>query len=279
MHRLSTWSTKSKIIMKNLAKLTFAIFVFTLLFTACSKDEDDNTPQVVKEITAEELLEYIIIEEYVPKASAPAEFGDKPILTTTAIKKEIDIDKFFTTVTTPYGPHAVNFLQTIYDANTGITSLETKFGYYDLTRDASGQIVLLKSRHNDNSNLYISSHFDSQYLQLVKRTLSIYDDATYKKISGNGYYRFYSDERKWRYKANARPVYGELTWYYEKLNNNIWYGQDGGTEKYNNLFIIIPKGNGWKGQHKDKDLLLISTMHKDYYKAIGDIGMYEVYDN
>ena len=45
--------------MKTLLKLTCAIFAFTLLFTACSKDDDDSAPRVAKEITAEELENYI----------------------------------------------------------------------------------------------------------------------------------------------------------------------------------------------------------------------------
>lgn len=35
--------------MKNLTKLTFTIFVFTLLFTACSKDDDDVQNNNIKE--------------------------------------------------------------------------------------------------------------------------------------------------------------------------------------------------------------------------------------
>ena len=51
--------------MKYLTKLTFATFAFTLLFTACSKD--DETPQtefIASEIKPKELEDFMILEEY-----------------------------------------------------------------------------------------------------------------------------------------------------------------------------------------------------------------------
>ena len=264
--------------MKKITKLTFILFAFTLLFTACSKSDDD-TPQpeqVAKEITAEELSDYIIIEEYKPKASASAASGDKPILLTTRIVKVVSINTYLVNSQDAKGGFGDDFLKLTYDANTGITSMGTTFGYYDLTRDASGQIVVVKSRYTENSVWVIGKYFDSQYIQLVKRTHSIYDDTSYKKITGNGYYRFRKSDAKWRYKQDAVPTNAELTWSYSRVNNNIWRGTDNGTAQYKNLFIALPKGNGWKGNHKDKDLLLINTVEKDHYKAVGDIGIYEV---
>ncbi|MFN3020553.1 hypothetical protein ACK1KB_06115 [Chryseobacterium sp. TY3] len=260
--------------MKNLTKLTFALFAFTLLFTACSSSDDDSPQpeQVAKEITAEELSDYIIIEEYKPKASASAASGDKPILVTTYIAYT---NQYMLRIAEAWSRYEYT-LQTTYDASTGITSVETYFGYYDLTRDPSGQIVVIKSRHSNDSQYSITKSFDSQYLQLVKKTQSIYDNTSYKKITGNGYYRFRISDAKWRYKENAVPTDAELTWSYSQANNHIWYGKDGGTAQYKNLFIALPKGNGWKGNHKDKDLLLINTVEKDHYKAVGDIGIYEV---
>jgi len=260
MHRLSTWSTKSKIIMKNLTKLTFALFAFILLFTACSSSDDDT------------LLDYVIIEEYKPKASAPAEFGDKPILIPAYIEKNVNTGEYSSIIDFTERIE----MQTTYDASTGITSINTVFGYYDFTRDASGQIVVIKSRHNEDSNYRIVKYFDSQYLQLVKKTQSIYDNTTYKNVTGNGYYRFRSSDNKWRWKENAVPTTAELIWSYTKHNNNVWVGSDGGTEQWYNIFISLPKGNGWKGQYKDKDLLIVSVQDYFYYRAIGDIGVYEI---
>ena len=61
-------------------------------------------------------------------------------------------------------------------------------------------------------------------------------------------------------------------WLYDLYHNNVWTGQDGGTEKLNNVFIAIPKGNGWKGNHKDKDILLINTGKT---MTIGDVVVCE----
>ena len=263
--------------MKTMTKFLFILFAFTLLFTACRKDDDTPQPeQVAKEITAEELENYIIVEEYLPKASEQATRGDKPILLTTSIGKAVNFNSYYVDSQDAMVGFGEDFLKLTYDANTGITSMRTIFGYYDLTRDASGQIVVVKSRHTENSVWGISKYFDSQYIQLVKRTHSIYDNTSYKNVTGNGYYRFRVYENKWRWKENAVPTYAELTWSYSQVNNNIWRGKDNGTAQYNNLFIVLPKGNGWKGEHKDKDLLLISTIGNGSYKAVGDIGIYEV---
>ena len=268
------------LIMKNLAKLTnltFAILAFTLLFTACRKDDDTPQPeQVAKEITAEELENYIIVEEYLPKASASAEHGDKPILiTASVVNRNVTTNQFSTAIR--YASVTDNTpSQTTYDASTGITSVKTVFGYYDFTRDASGQIVVIKSRHNDNSIYYISNMFDTQHIQLVKRTQASYDNTSYKNLTGTGYYRFRNSDNKWRWKKNAVPSDAEMTWTYYKSNNNDWQGRDDGSAQYHNLFVIIPKGNGWKGQHKDKDLLLINTMDNIGFRSVGDIGVYEV---
>lgn len=262
--------------MKTMTKFIFILFAFTLLFTACSKDDDTPQPeQVAKEITAEELENYIIVEEYLPKASASAEQGDKPILITASVNRNVTTNHFSTAIRYAVGTNNTQS-QTTYDASTGITSIKTVFGYYDFTRDASGQIVVLKSRHNDNSTYYISNMFDTQHIQLVKRTQASYDNTSYKNLTGTGYYRFRNSDKKWRWKENAVPSDAEMTWTYSKSNNNDWQGRDGGSAQYYNLFVIIPKGNGWKGKHKDKDLLLINTMDNIGFRSVGDIGVYEV---
>ena len=56
--------------------------------------------------------------------------------------------------------------------------------------------------------------------------------------------------------------------------------KDERSAKYHNLFLIIPKGNGWKGQHKDKELLIVNTMKYGStgttFEAVGDIGIYTI---
>ena len=102
-------------------------------------------------------------------------------------------------------------------------------------------------------------------------------NASYNTFSGkgiegvNGFYKF--DGLKWRYKPDALPVLSELAWSYATYHNNVWTGRDGGSERLYNLFVIIPRGNGWKGNHTDKELLLVNT-GKDL-KITGALGVCE----
>lgn len=65
------------------------------------------------------------------------------------------------------------------------------------------------------------------------------------------------------------------TWDYSVFSSHVWHGRDGGNEGYYNLFCIIPKGNGWKGQYADKDLMLIDVISSNSDKRLGDIGVFE----
>ena len=263
--------------MKNLTKLTFALIAFTLLFTACSSSDDD-TPQpeqVAKEITVEELQNYMIVDEFLYKPEYQNQLGTKPYLFATYITEDNNDGKLYAFSEGWFASVAYNLEEDgaiTYDATTGITTLKTKWGYYELTRDANEQIVVKGNFHFEhNPNNAYTYWFTSNYTQLVKVDGQIYDQSTYKAIENlAGFYRFQLN--KWRYKQDAVPTDAELMWLYDLYHNNVWTGQDVGTEKLHNIFIAIPKGNGWKGNHKDKDILLVNTGKT---MTIGDVVVCE----
>jgi hypothetical protein len=241
-----------------------------LVFTACSKRDDDIHAKVAKEIKAEEVLNLYIVEEYQPKPEHTVINGTKPYLQVTYIQ----LGTNNTVIAYSCTGDAIKSTNTefLYNPENGITILKTIFGNYELTRDDDQQIIGKKSNHNPDSYWFLSKYFTSQYIQVVKTTGQIFHDAVYKAISGNAYYGF--SINKWKYNSERAPYVSELTWNYTRANNSIWYGNDGGTAHYYNLFLILPKGNGWKGQHKDKDLLLVNTLDLWDSKAVGDIGIY-----
>lgn len=263
--------------MKAMTKFIFILFAFTLLFTACSKSDDD-TPQpeqIAKEITRDDLMNYMIVDEFSAKPEYQNQLGTKPYLFATYVAEYNNDGKFYAVSEGWFASVLCNLEQDealTYDANTGITKLNTKWGYYELTRDANEQIVVKGNFHFEhNPNNAYTYWFTSNYTQLVKVDGQIYDQSTYKaKENLTGFYRFQIN--KWRYKQDAVPTDAELMWLYDLYHNNVWTGQDGGTEKLNNVFIAIPKGNGWKGNHKDKDILLINTGKT---MTIGDVVVCE----
>lgn len=259
--------------MKNLTKLTFAIFAFTLLFTACSKD--DETPQtefIASEIKPEELEDFMILEEYVPKPEFVNTRGNKSVLSVTRILYDLNANYHYVLSSDAKSTDQTALMST-YNATTGITSINTNFGFYDLTRDNTGQIIVLKSRNKENSIDLLSTDYNSRHIQLLKKTHTYYYNSSYKRVIGNGYYRFRSYDLVWKYGEFVEPQYDELNWSFTAMNNMVWRGKDGGSAQYRNLFVAIPKGNGWKGDYKDKDLLLVNTLEKDNYKAVGDFGI------
>lgn len=262
--------------MKTITKTTFALFTLTLGMIGCSKKNDNNNlPKIAKEITADELLGYQIIEEYQPKPEYAATFGDKPLLMITQVQRNITTNKFLVRSDS----HSSNDITspaniTSYNAETGITTLETVFGGYELTRDENEQMIVKNSYHPASSNFHVSKYFASKHIQIMRVTNEIFHISTYKALSGSGYYRF--NETKWRYKTDTPPTSNELIWNYNRSTNTSWYGSDGGSAQLVNRFTIIPRGNGWKGQHKDKDLLLVNVLSNSVYKSVGDIGVYTV---
>ncbi len=245
--------------MKILTKLTFAILAFALMFSACKKDDNDKQ-HIATEITVEELQNYMIVDEYLAKPEYQNQLGTKPYLYATFITEYNGKLCSFSegwSASVFYNLEQEGAIK--YDAATGITKLKTKWGYYELTRDSNEQIIVKGNFHfeNDPSQTY-TYWFTSNYTQLIKVNGDVYDNATYKAIENlTGFYRFSIDF--WRYKQDAVPNDGDLTWSYYLNHRNVWTGQDSGTEKLYNAFIAIPKGNGWKGQHKDKDILLVNT--------------------
>ncbi|MFC0343085.1 hypothetical protein [Epilithonimonas hispanica] len=259
--------------MKIITKLTFATFAFTLLFTACSKD--DETPQtefIASEIKPKELEDFMILEEYVPKPEFVNTRGNKSVLSVTRILYDLNANYHYVLSSDAKSTDQTTLMST-YNATTGITSINTNFGFYDLTRDNTGQIIVLKSRNKENSIDLLSTDYNSRHIQLLKITQTYYYNSSYKRVIGNGYYRFRSYGLVWKYGEFVEPQYDELNWSFTAMNNMVWRGKDGGSAQYRNLFVAIPKGNGWKGDYKDKDLLLVNTLEKDNYKAVGDFGI------
>lgn len=267
--------------MTNLAKLTFALFVFTLLFTACSDNDDSAPANVAKEITGDELLDYIIVEEYKAKPEHTNEYGNHSYLLTTSF--------YYDKENTPYwvrqlvwDDKADKYLNPAnndltYDPKTGITTSKTIFGYYELTRNEAGEIIVKDNKQKFYEDNSWNTKMNSQYLQLWKIKEISENSLQFGGIDVVGYYSFgfrgQLDE-KWRYKADAPPTDNELTWDYSGSDDeNAWIGQDGGVAQYHNLFIYIPKGIGWKGNHKDKNLLLVNTGNDQ--KIIGDLMICE----
>ncbi|MBL1410435.1 hypothetical protein [Sphingobacterium faecale] len=251
--------------MKTITKITFALFAIMLVFTSCSKDNDNAAPKVAKEITVDELLTYQIVEEISVKPEYIPELGNQIYFRVYVLERNINNTERFFMRSYTASTQSVAESAITYNAETGITTLKTNFGYVELTRDKNNQIEL-KGGHYFNEN---NKKIQTKYMQLVKLTNDVFVHQTYKAVSGNGYYRF--SNLKWRYKQDSAPADGELTWNYERYKSTLWAGYDGGTAKYLNLFVVIPKGNGWKGSHLDKNLLLVYVYDQNKQIQIGDI--------
>lgn len=133
--QLSTINSRN---MKNLIKITFAIFAFTLLFTACSSSDDDSPQpnQIAKEITVEELQNYMIVGEFLAKPEYQNQLGTKPYLIATYLAEYNNDGKLYAFSEGWFASVLYNLEQDeaiTYDATTGITKLKTKWGYYELT--------------------------------------------------------------------------------------------------------------------------------------------------
>jgi len=266
-----------------ITKITVPLLALAMFLTACGKDDNNTKSKVGKEIIAEELVDYYIIEEYTPKPTYASDYGTKPVLVYTYTQYYAGAVNYKTRSGFPLFNYDPIQTELIYNPETGITRLKTDFGDYELSRDDNRQIIVKRSNQDVNSDLgsVLSKYIPSGYIQLVKAVNSQYNILTYKEISGPGFYTFNNGGR-WKYKQGAAPGYSELDWNYTTATNLIWYGGDNGTAKYSNIFLILPKGNGWKGQHKDKELLIVNTMKYGNssvsFEAVGDIGIYTIKD-
>ena len=268
--------------MKTLLKLTCAIFAFTLLFTACSKDDDDSAPRVAKEITSAELLKYKIVEEFVAKPNYQPQFGEHPILFVTYFSKENETNKVsmacFNNISSDMSIDNIS-----YDAKTGITMVKTHLGFYELTRNENDNIIL-KGKLNITDGVDFKDYWNSNHVQLIYLENTIQPEepekfllgiakSTYSATVGNttAYYEF-DNEINWMYTIGGYPT--TYPWTYRLLAKTIGKGKDNGTAKYDNLFVEIPSGNGWKGSKKDVALLLVHTWNSNK-ETVGPIGIYE----
>ena len=268
--------------MKNLTKLTFTIFAFTLLFTACSKSDDDGDPRVAKKITLEELLTYKIVEEFVAKPNYEVQFGEHPILFVTYFSKENETNRVSMTCFNNVASDMSND-NISYDAKTGITMVKTHLGFYELTRNENDNIIL-KGKLNITDGVDFKDYWNSNHVQLIYLENTIHPEgpekfflgiakSTYSATVGNNtaYYEF-DNETNWMYTIGDYPT--TYPWTYRLLAETIGKGKDNGSAKYDNLFVEIPSGNGWKGSQKDVALLLVHTWNSNN-KTVGPIGIFK----
>ncbi|WP_126971698.1 hypothetical protein [Gynurincola endophyticus] len=252
--------------------ILYCLLVSAILFNSCSKKENDP-PAVAREITVEELSSYQIIEEYIPTADGFNIYGNKPMLLVSYLQKSVSDNKYRSYWALSYQLFSKLISTPLsYNPETGITKFETSLGFYELTRDENDQIIVAGELIPDYPDQDFFTKATSNYIQVVKIPNAVFHNTSYKAIDGSSYYRF-SDSR-WMYNPSSKPTTAQLTWDYTRHTNTLWYGVDNGSAKLKNLFIVIPQGNGWKGNHQDKDLLLINTYDAVSFKAVGDVGIY-----
>lgn len=268
--------------MKAMTKYIFILFAFTLLFTACRKDDDEIMQKVPKEITSAELLKYKIVEEFIAKPNFEVQFGEHPILFVTYFSKENETNRVsmacFNNISSDMSIDNIS-----YDAKTGITTVKTFLGFYELTRNENDDIIL-KGKLNITDGVDFKDYWNSNHVQLIYLENTIQPEGSEKFFLGiansiysapvgntEAYYEF-DNETNWMYSIGDFP--DDYPWTYRLLAETIGKGKDNGTAKYDNLFVEIPSGNGWKGSQKDVALLLVHTWNSNK-ETIGPIGIYE----
>lgn len=260
------------------SKTGFLLLISLLLCMSCSKEGDMETPEIAKPVTLDDLLNYQIVYEFVPKPQHFSTLGNRPRLRCHYFTRNLTGTESKLNSLAAYSDFFDNgdlkqFIS--YNSETGITLLKTTYMDYEFTRDNNGDIILKEVHHAPE----FDDSFTLENLQLVKLTGGLeYNKYTYKGIAGvSGYYSFSNQSLLWRFKENSIPKGSELIWSYLKHTSTLWNGRDGGTAKLNNLFIILPKGNGWKGKYKDKDLLLVNLYDPGSGKIVGDIAVCELH--
>ncbi len=267
--------------MKKFIKLILAL---TLLIAACSKNDEDNKPKIAKEITADELMKYKIVEEFAVKPANTATYGEYPILFVTYFTKENGVTKIsmahFGNISSDITTNNIT-----YSSQTGITTIKTQLGHYELTRDIDDKIVLASRLHMVDAAVF-KEHWTSNHAQLIylentiRPNLAEYFELglannTYSAvINENTIIYEFDDETKWMIGFNIYPQ--SYPWTYRLLTKTIGRGRDDGTAKYENLFLDIPSGNGWKGQQKEEALLLVNTWNANR-QTTGPVGLFKKY--
>ena len=263
------------------------ILLLTITFTlfACKKSGSDEDPkpqpepeQIASAIDYYDLQNYYVVQVLKPKSSVASTKGTHPLLVINLLEKQNGGQ-----YSSLYYYYSASGGETLnpndkYDSKTGITKLKVAMANLNLSRDKNQEIIIKDYTAVNNSSSF--KDYDLDYIQLVKLNNINYGNNTYfKSVNGDSHYGFYADYKQWIYNANAKPSYNNLsssTWTFTQHSKHLWYGQDNGSQKLRNSFLIIPKGNGWKGEHKDKELLLINTLETSSLKAIGPLGLYHL---
>lgn len=214
-----------------------------LSFSACKKDD----PFIADEITPLELLRYYIVTEYKYIGSAAQSRGEKSFMTVTHFKQT----NAKVRINTAYVVSRLDTeLLVEYDALSGITSLTTEGRLVvQLTRNRQGDIVLASSLNVPFPNS------ETVHSELVRdSSIGYYANYTAKGVENNtGYFQFL--RARWMY--SATNSINSLDWYFSTETGFLWFGEEGGDTRWSYLFVAIPKGTGWKGKRKDKDLLIL----------------------
>lgn len=128
---------------------------------SCKKNEQKSW--ISEAVSADELLEYMIVEEVAYTALGNA-YTDTRLLV--HFPQEYHGSFYYSTYTGSGSLGAIVYENNlIYDTGTGITKLITSLGYVELKKEKNGQIVIL-GNHHYKSNL--TQHYATKYIQLVK---------------------------------------------------------------------------------------------------------------
>lgn len=237
----------------------FWYLIILLAFSGCKKED----PFIASEIIPKELLGYYIVTEYKYVGSSTESRGEKSFMTVTYFKENNAKMRMVAAyvVSRPETPLFVD-----YDAISGVTSLISENNLVvKLTRNRKGEIILAAPLKVPFENA------ETVHSELIKDSaLSYYSDFAAKGVENNtGYFKFLNI--RWKYSpTNSFPT---LDWSYSVAIGYLWFGQDGGDTRWFNLFVVIPKGIGWKGKRKDKDLLLL--FYVDGSKSVDGIVICE----
>lgn len=222
------------------------LLALSFSFSGCK----ENGPSfIAAAISAQELQGYYLVTEYKYTGSSTQFRGDKSFLTATFFKSEANgLHVFDKTIINSFRNDVARME---YDSASGITSLKLREGVFvKLTRDQDGNIILASKLTIFDTNA------ETVHTELVKASSFVFHRRTKFQAMENGAGHFWFGENAWIYKPG--DTFTSLDWRYTIHSNFLWSGVDGGTTKWPNLFVGIPKGTGWKGQRKDQELMLVA---------------------
>lgn len=224
------------------------LLAISVTFFGCK----ENGPTfIAAAISGQELQSYYLVTEYKYTGSATQFRGDKSFLSVTYFENRGNgLNLYEKSITNSLR----NDLSKVeYDSASGITSLTVREGVLvKLTRDEEGTIIL------KGKLTIFESNAEVVHTELVKQSSFVFHRRTKYKIVENNAGHYWFIDNKWIYKPGDTFLLAELNWQYSVHSNFVWSGADGAATKWPNLFVGIPKGTGWKGLRKDKDLMLVA---------------------